>query len=106
MNVAVPVTVIVSPELSPSITLPSAFNCPSTSKFDEKVAALVTAKVPAIAVLPSPLVTVNLFVFIVKLPGVTIEAKVATPETSNAPFKSTALLISTSSAPFVVINLT
>ena len=51
-KVAVPVTVTVSPELSPSITLPSAFNCPSTSKLEEKVAALVTARVPAIAVLP------------------------------------------------------
>ena len=106
MNVAVPVTVTVSPELSPSITLPSAFNCPSTSKFPVKVELPVTSKVPATNVLPVPLATVNLSVFTTKLPVTAAEPKVAAPETSNAPFKSTSLLISTSSEPLVVINLT
>ena len=111
VNVAVPVTVTVSPELSPRITLPSAFNCPSTSKFEEKVALLVTANVPAIDVLPSPLVTVNLFVLIVKLPAADIapledkELTVAELDTSKVPFKSTFLPSSISSLPFVVINL-
>ena len=66
----------------------------------------VTSKVPATNVLPVPLATVNLSVFTVKLPVTAADPKVAAPETSNAPFKSTSFPISTSSAPFVVINLT
>ena len=106
VNVAVPVTVTESPEASPKVTFPFKVVAPVTVKVSEKVAALVTDNVPAIAVLPSPLVTVNLSVFTVIFPEVTREPTVAAPETSNAAFKSTSLLISTSSLPFDVINLT
>ena len=95
---------IVSPLALPKVTFPLPVNAPVTVKLSEKVAALVTANVPAILVLPSPLVTVNLSVLIVKLPVTAAEPKVAAPETSNAPFKSTSFPISTSSLPFVVIN--
>lgn len=89
VNVAVPVTVITSADASPKVTLPFRVVAPVTVKVSEKVAALVTPNVPAMLVLPSPLVTVNLSVFIVKLPSVTIEPNVAVPETSRSAFKST-----------------
>ena len=104
-NVGVPVTVIVSPLALPKVMFPFKVVAPDTVKLSEKVAALVTPNVPAILVLPSPLVTVNLFVLIVKLPVTAAEPRVAAPETSNAPFRSTSFPISTSSLPFVVINL-
>ena len=111
VKVAVPVTVTVSPAALPSVTLPSACKAPSTSKFPVKVVFPVTSNVPATRVLPVPLATVNLSVFILKLPADAMapfevsELTVAEPDTSNVPFKSTFLPNSIYSLPFVVINL-
>ena len=92
VNVAVPVTVIPSPDALPKVTLPFKVVAPSTFSDESKSTASCAFRVPFITVLPEPAVTANLSELTVKFP---VDSNV--PETSALPFISIVVpLISTS----------